>query len=130
MNIEERFANIKKEYGDVAERIWREIVKLPNFNLEFLTDDKLFLCITQRGFMSRLKADRLGLEDKSFYKAYFKGLEEGRIAVDVGYAGYKDSLAYESEKRKFWIGIDENGGLTFEENFEKVNPDGYSPKKK
>ena len=129
MNIEDRFAYIKKEYGDVAEKIWREIAKLPNFNYEYLTDDKIFLCITQRGFMSSFKASELGLYDKSFWRADFKGLEGEKIAVDVIYKNALDINEINVKgKRKFGIGIDKNGALTFEDDYKSVYPDGYTPK--
>lgn len=129
MNIEDRFAYIKKEYGDAAERIWREIAKLPNFNYEYLTDDKIFLCITQRGFMSSFKASELGLYDKSFCRADFKGLEGEKIAVDVINKNALDINEINVRgKRKFWIGIDKNGALTFEDDYKSVYPDGYTPK--
>lgn len=129
MNIEDRFAYIKKEYGDGAERIWREIAKLPNFNYEYLTDDKIFLCITQRGFMFGYKASELGLYDTSFWRADFKGLEGEKIAVDVIYKNALDINEINVRgKRKFWIGIDKNGALTFEDDYKSVYPDGYTPK--
>lgn len=129
MNIEDRFAYIKKEYGDVAEKIWREIAKLPNFNYEYLTDDKIFLCITQRGFMSSFKASELGLYDKSFCRADFKGLEGEKIAVDVINKNALDINEINVRgKRKFWIGIDKNGALTFEDDYKSVYPDGYTQK--
>ena len=62
MTIEDRLKYIKSEYGEDAEKMWRQIAQLPNFKEEFLTDDKLFMCITQRGFMSQ--NGNLGLKYK------------------------------------------------------------------
>lgn len=118
MTIEDRLKYIKSEYGEDAEKMWRQVAQLPNFKEEFLTDDKLFMCITQRGFMSQ--NGNLGLNDSSFYKVFFKGIKEGKIIYDVN---EKNVSAWgKSRKQSFDISIDEQGRLVFEEHIEEFNP--------
>lgn len=119
MDIETRFDYIKRQYGKEAETMWREIAKLPNFNTQYLINDKMFLCITNKGFMAR--AGYLGFGNNSFYDAIPNGIGTYKVKE-------KNSLWNENKTKHFSVGIDEKGSLFFDCESKEFLEDGFSPK--
>ena len=117
MTLEDRLKYIRTEYGEDVENLWKQIAQLPNFKEELLTDDKLFMCITQRGLMSPHK--RIGLVNRDNYKSYFKGNKDGKITYTVSEVG---SRFGEDREQSFCVSIDDDGYLVFEGNVERLDP--------